>query len=828
MKLKMSTRMLGGFGIMTTMVLVGGLAGIYGVSQLDETLDFITVDAWEAAEGASEGSIGIYQEMLAVEGILLEPGNVHEAEGGVQLHSFDAAKGGHGDAARDGVESEMGKGPEHSESGHVGDPHDRLIAAHFQGQRAVTRMLNSKVMDAKVAGDYKVLRDIYEAAQDKLVTAQSAFAPLDSRLSEQFDVLRVLLEGAATLADAEMDQYENKPNRKISWNSGFGGNWTTADDVKNASIQMFARNYYYRRLLTRTNEQRNVQAIDTISNDLISFGEKVEGSTFFKRAQIGDVLVQLEHQREADEKASGGEAAMQGSETAMHGDGAAMQGGETAMHGGESAANGGKKVAYSSETSYATAMAHELEKQSEIMEQAVNAFLAVSKTKVVYDAAAHDILEHMELVVAAGEAAIEGQDELIEDTKAAAYYLIAATLAVSLLLALVLSQTLTGTIRKAFAKIVDVCNQVADGELKEIEVEASGDEVEETLVAMKNMVGKLETENVNLNDSVIDLLEAVSNMSDRDLTVKVPVAADVTGPVADAMNMMASEIARVLGDIREIAQQVAEAATLVQEQGGKVTSLAASERRIVEDTMVKLDHASKSMSQVAKLAIACNETAAKASLSTQDALETVTKTANGMNDIRETIAETEKRIKRLGERSQEINGVVEIINNIAERTHVLALNASMQAAAAGDAGRGFAVVADEVQRLAESSRQSTSEIAGLVRNIQAETAETMATMNRSIAQVVEGTELAQAAGGQMEATQKTTSELANAVEQIARQSLAQSKVSDSLRDQAAQVQTSTEETSVELEQQSSQTANLVDYSRRLVDSVNVFKLPEAS
>lgn len=209
-------------------------------------------------------------------------------------------------------------------------------------------------------------------------------------------------------------------------------------------------------------------------------------------------------------------------------------------------------------------------------------------------------------------------------------------------------------------------------------------------------------------------------------------------------------------------------------------------------------------------------------------METVAKTANGMNDIRETIAETEKRIKRLGERSQEINGVVEIINNIAERTHVLALNASMQAAAAGDAGRGFAVVADEVQRLAESSRQSTAEIAGLVGNIQAETSETMSTMNKTIAQVVEGTELAKAAGEQMESTQKTTAELANAVEQIAKRSMIQSQVSNSLRDQAAQVQASTQETSVELEQQSSQTVNLVEYSRRLVDSVGVFRLPEAS
>jgi methyl-accepting chemotaxis protein len=348
--------------------------------------------------------------------------------------------------------------------------------------------------------------------------------------------------------------------------------------------------------------------------------------------------------------------------------------------------------------------------------------------------------------------------------------------------------------------------------------------LDERLVNLANA----ELENQNLNDSIIELLEAVSDLSERDLTVKVPVNADVTGPVADAMNLMTGETANVLSDIRTVAGQVADASNRVQAQGAKVTDLANNERIIVEDTMGKLDESSKSMEMVASLAKACNDTAAKASASTQVALETVTKTANGMSGIRETIAETEKRIKRLGDRSQEINSVVEIINNIAERTHVLALNASMQAAAAGDAGRGFAVVADEVQRLAESSRQSTSEIAGLVGNIQAETAETMATMNKAIAQVVDGTELAQAAGGQMEATQKTTAELANAVEQIARQSRTQSQVSNGLRDQAAQVQISTQETSAELVQQSSQTENLVEFSKLLVNSVNVFKLPEAS
>jgi methyl-accepting chemotaxis protein len=334
-----------------------------------------------------------------------------------------------------------------------------------------------------------------------------------------------------------------------------------------------------------------------------------------------------------------------------------------------------------------------------------------------------------------------------------------------------------------------------------------------------------EDENEKLNNSIIELLEAVSDLSDRDLTVRVPVAEDVTGPVADAMNLMASETARVLNEIRLIAAQVADASLKVESQGYKINQLADDERVIVEASLAQLEEASKTMNQIARQAKTSNEVAERASVSTQQALDTVSRTANGMNEIRETISETEKRIKRLGERSQEITGVVEIINNIAERTHILALNASMQAAAAGDAGRGFAVVADEVQRLAESSRQSTSEIAGLVGNIQTETAETMATMNKAIEQVVQGSELAQASGVQMQSTEETTAELATAVAMIAKHSLVQAHVSNNLREQTEKVQQSTRETSEELKQQASQTGSLVQFSKQLLESVNVFKLP---
>ncbi len=334
-------------------------------------------------------------------------------------------------------------------------------------------------------------------------------------------------------------------------------------------------------------------------------------------------------------------------------------------------------------------------------------------------------------------------------------------------------------------------------------------------------------ENDRLNNSIIDLLEAVAQLSDRDLTVKVPVKEDVTGPVADAMNMMASETAKVLAKINGIAADVAAAAVSVREQGNKVSEVAGEERRVVTQTLERLNATTQSMNEIAQLAKRCNEIAMKASSTTNQALRTVNDTVEGMSEIREIISETEKRIKRLGERSQEITGIVEIINNIAERTHVLALNASMQAAVAGEAGRGFAVVADEVQRLAESSRNSTSQISSLVTNIRTETSDTMATMNRAIEQVIAGSNLAEQTGRQMHETVQTTNELVAGVNDIAERSNTQAMLANVLFEHAKDIQKSTEVTSEELNEQGAHTENLVMFSKYLVDSVKVFKLPAA-
>ena len=376
-------------------------------------------------------------------------------------------------------------------------------------------------------------------------------------------------------------------------------------------------------------------------------------------------------------------------------------------------------------------------------------------------------------------------------------------------------QSFIAMLATLFASLVAIALlMVASGRQQKIALEQSA--------AAKKLA---EDENEALNDSVIMILQAVQQLSERDLTVKAPVTEDVIGTVSDSINALASETARVLYGVTGIADQVAQVSTKVKEQAGLVAQTAQEERAGVQMMVESLLDATQTMNRVAALAEQSNQSADQATQMTDNALHTVNDTVKGMESIRETIAETEKRIKRLGERSQEISGIVNLINTISERTHVLALNASMQAAVAGEAGRGFAVVAEEVQRLAESSRNATQQIATLVGNIQLETNETINTVNQTIGQVVQGSEQAQKAGEQMRRTQEVTAQLVAQVYDIAQASEQQKSMSANLLEAVQRIGDTTEQTAVQIEAQNKEADTLQQAAASLLESVHVFKLP---
>jgi len=406
-------------------------------------------------------------------------------------------------------------------------------------------------------------------------------------------------------------------------------------------------------------------------------------------------------------------------------------------------------------------------------------------------------------------------------------------IAVALLgLGLLIAFSLLRSVTRPITKMQETVTRIAEGEFSARSDLGGDDEFGQLSRAFDNLLddrvarlAEAERENEDLNNSVVQLLQAVAQLSNKDLTAKAPVTANVIGTVSDSINLLAHETGRVLSEVTSIAAQVKLSTERVKRQAESVNATAAAERSDVERAGENLANASKVMTQVAELAAASNRAAEQATTSTVTALGSVNETVKGMEGIRESIAEAEKRIKRLGERSQEITGVVNLINTIAERTHVLALNASMQAAAAGDAGRGFAVVAEEVQRLAESSRQATQQIAQLVNNIQIETADTINTVNKTISQVVAGSELAAKSGAQMRETQQSTASLVELVKRITSSAQVQMKITTELRNRVHQIGASTEKTAAEILLQSEATSDLSKSADRLVESVRVFKLP---
>ncbi len=399
--------------------------------------------------------------------------------------------------------------------------------------------------------------------------------------------------------------------------------------------------------------------------------------------------------------------------------------------------------------------------------------------------------------------------------------------------------TITGTIiyvnklYKPIERLKSIMKKISEGDLDARIGIKSGDEFQDIGTSIDTMLNErvsvltsIEDDNEQLNDSIVALLETVAQLAQKNLSIKAKVEEDITGPLADALNLMTFETTSVLNEVTRISGDVAETSNLVKSQSDNVLLLANKEQDEVDSAATELKSAAEAMSRIARLADQSNAAAEGAIRTTITAMNTVSDTVESINNIRDTIHETEKRIKRLGERSQEIGTAVNLINNISERTHILALNASMHAASAGEAGRGFAVVADEVQRLAENAREATSQIGTLVNNIQIETVNTVNTMNELITQVVGGSQLAEAAGKQMEETQSTTAELVSMVQKIAENATAQAETSNKLRERTDIIRDSVRKTGAHLQDQTTHTDELVEQAMSLVAAVGVFTLAD--
>jgi twitching motility protein PilJ len=324
--------------------------------------------------------------------------------------------------------------------------------------------------------------------------------------------------------------------------------------------------------------------------------------------------------------------------------------------------------------------------------------------------------------------------------------------------------------------------------------------------------------------AILRLLDEMDVLKRGDLTVRAKVTEDVTGAIADAINSTIEELRRLVTGINSAAQQVTSATAEAQSISGQLLQAAQKQASEIQGTGQSVAEMTVSMHQVSKSA-GDSASVAKTSLAAAEkGSQAVQNAIRGMNDIREQIQETSKRIKRLGESSQEIGEIVQLISDITEQTNVLALNAAIQAASAGEAGRGFTVVAEEVQRLAERSGEATRHISAIVKSIQRDTQDAVEAMERSTKGVVDGTRTADEAGDALRDIEQISTKLAELIGAISNSTQqhagAAAKVAANMKAILAITQLTTEGT----KKTAASSARLTALAEGLKSSVSNFKV----
>jgi twitching motility protein PilJ len=288
-----------------------------------------------------------------------------------------------------------------------------------------------------------------------------------------------------------------------------------------------------------------------------------------------------------------------------------------------------------------------------------------------------------------------------------------------------------------------------------------------------------EQEAKRVNDAnqaaILRLMNELQTVAEGDLTQQATVTEDITGAIADSVNYTVEELRNLVAQVQGTVSRVTETTQQVEATSTELLAASSEQLREIRDTGESVLQMAGRINDVSSQAQQTADVARQSLQAAESGLKAVQDTIGGMNSIRDQIQETSKRIKRLGESSQEIGEITELISDITEQTNVLALNAAIQAASAGEAGRGFSVVAEEVQRLAERSGDATRQIAALVKTIQTDTQDAVGAMERSTQGVVEGARLSDAAGAALGNIDRVTRQLSDLIEQISNRALSEAK-----------------------------------------------------
>ncbi|HFD86279.1 MAG TPA: methyl-accepting chemotaxis protein, partial [Gammaproteobacteria bacterium] len=341
----------------------------------------------------------------------------------------------------------------------------------------------------------------------------------------------------------------------------------------------------------------------------------------------------------------------------------------------------------------------------------------------------------------------------------------------------------------------------------------------------KQLLQTRETNDRN-QQAILTLLDEMATLADGDLTVNATVTEDITGAIADSVNYAIEALRNLVTAINQAASKVARTSNHTKESALQLARSSEEQAEKIESASESINDLTRSIEKVSENAGLSAEVAEQSLTIAQRGVETVRRSIEGMDSIRENIQDTSKRIKRLGESSQEIGDIVGLITDIADQTNILALNAAIQASSAGEGGRGFAVVADEVQRLAERAANASKQIEALIRTIQSDTNEAIQSMEKSTGHVVTGAQQSEEAGNALEEIEAVSTRLAEHIRSISDESREQSVVSGvvsdamgSIREIARATLSSSKETAIAV-------GELAEQADELRHSAEGFKLPE--